>query len=186
MTKSVYVHRVKVMNKLFENIKYNLHKNSIKTEDALGRLLKEKSLTVSTAESCTGGLVASRITDISGSSEYFKEAYVTYANEIKHKNLGVLNETLEKYGAVSSECAFEMAQGLSKRTGCDVAICTTGIAGPTGGTAKKPVGLVYISIKYHDKIVIREFKLNPTLDRRIMKYNFSELAIKTAIELLDE
>lgn len=186
MTKSVYVHRVKVMNKLFENIKYNLHKNSIKTEEALGRLLKEKSLTVSTAESCTGGLVASRITDISGSSEYFKEAYVTYANEIKHKNLGVSNETLEKYGAVSSECAFEMAQGLSKRTGCDVAICTTGIAGPTGGSKNKPVGLIYIAVKYHDKIVIREFKLNPALNRRIMKYNFSELALKTAIELLDE
>ena len=174
------------MNKLFENIKYNLHKNSIKTEESLGKLLKEKKLTVSTAESCTGGIVASRITDISGSSDYFKEAYVTYANEIKHKNLGVSNETLEKYGAVSSECAFEMAQGLSKRTGCDVAICTTGIAGPTGGTAKKPVGLVYISIKYHDKIVIREFKLNPTLDRRIMKYNFSELALKTAIEILED
>lgn len=174
------------MNNLFENIKYNLHKNSIKTEESLGKLLKEKKLTVSTAESCTGGLVASRITDISGSSDYFKEAYVTYANEIKHKNLGVSNETLEKYGAVSSECAFEMAQGLSKRTGCDVAICTTGIAGPTGGTAKKPVGLVYISIKYHDKIVIREFKLNPTLDRRIMKYNFSELALKTAIEILED
>lgn len=174
------------MNKLFENIKYNMHKNSIKTEESLGKLLKEKKLTVSTAESCTGGLVASRITDISGSSDYFKEAYVTYANEIKHKNLGVSNETLEKYGAVSSECAFEMAQGLSKRTGCDVAICTTGIAGPTGGTAKKPVGLVYISIKYHDKIVIREFKLNPTLDRRIMKYNFSELALKTAIEILED
>lgn len=174
------------MNKLFENIKYNLHKNSIKTEESLGKLLKEKKLTVSTAESCTGGLVASRITDISGSSDYFKEAYVTYANEIKHKNLGVSNETLEKYGAVSSECAFEMAQGLSKRTGCDVAICSTGIAGPTGGTAKKPVGLVYISVKFHDKIIIREFKLNPTLDRRIMKYNFSELALKTAIEILED
>lgn len=174
------------MNKLIENIKYNLHKNSTRTEETLGRLLKEKSLTISTAESCTGGLVASRITDISGSSEYFKEAYVTYANEIKHKNLGVTTETLEKFGAVSSECAFEMAQGLAKRTDCDVAICTTGIAGPTGGSKNKPVGLVYIAVKFHDKIIIREFKLNPKLDRRIMKYNFSELALKTAIELLEE
>lgn len=174
------------MNKLIENIKYNLHKNSTRTEETLGRLLKEKSLTVSTAESCTGGLLASRITDISGSSEYFKEAYVTYANEIKHKNLGVTTETLEKFGAVSSECAFEMAQGLAKRTGCDVAICTTGIAGPTGGSKNKPVGLVYIAVKFHDKIIIREFKLNPKLDRRIMKYNFSELALRTAIELLEE
>ena len=174
------------MNKLIENIKYNLHKNSTRAEETLGRLLKEKSLTVSTAESCTGGLLASRITDISGSSEYFKEAYVTYANEIKHKNLGVTTETLEKFGAVSSECAFEMAQGLAKRTECDVAICTTGIAGPTGGSKNKPVGLVYIAVKFHDKIIIREFKLNPKLDRRIMKYNFSELALKTAIELLEE
>ena len=175
MTKSVYVHRVKVMNKLFENIKYNLHKNSIKTEEALGRLLKEKSLTVSTAESCTGGLVASRITDISGSSEYFKEAYVTYANEIKHKNLGVSNETLEKYGAVSSECAFEMAQGLYRRTGCDVAICTTGIAGPAGGSKNKPVGLVYIGVGAGDFITVFEKRF--TGDRNRIRNSAANTAL---------
>lgn len=174
------------MNKLFENIKYFFSIKNTVTEEKLGRILKEKSLTVSTAESCTGGLVASRITDVSGSSDYFREGYVTYANEIKHQILGVTNETLQNYGAVSSECAFEMAQGLMRRTECDVAICTTGIAGPSGGTTLKPVGLIFVAVKYHDKLVIREFSLNPTLGRRIMKYKFSELALKTAIEILEE
>ena len=145
-----------------------------------------EGFTLATAESCTAGNVPAVITAIPGSSRFYKGGIVAYANEVKQSLLHVSQETLEKYGAVSSECAFEMAQGLYRRTGCDVAICTTGIAGPTGSSKNKPVGLVYIAVKYHDKIVIREFKLNPSLDRRVMKYNFSELAIKTAIELLDE
>lgn len=174
------------MNKLLENLKYILNNQKHTTETELGNILRTKKLTVATAESCTGGLVASRITDVSGSSEYFKEGYVTYSNEIKHKILGVSKKTLEEYGAVSQECAFEMAQGLMKQTNCDLAICTTGIAGPTGGSKTKPVGLVYIAVKYHDKIVIREFKLNPKLQRNIMKYQFSEMALRTAVEILED
>lgn len=174
------------MNKLFQKLQYIYNIQNHRAEKELGKILKVKRLTVATAESCTGGLVASRITDISGSSEYFKEGYITYANEIKHKILGVSNETLEKNGAVSQECAFEMAQGLMKHTNCDVAICTTGIAGPTGGSKEKPVGLVYIAVKYQDKTVIREFKLNPKTNRNLMKYQFSEMALKTAVEILED
>ena len=79
-----------------------------------------------------------------------------------------------------------MAQGLMKHTNCDVAICTTGIAGPTGGSKEKPVGLVYIAVKYQDKTVIREFKLNPKTNRNLMKYQFSEMALKTAVEILED
>lgn len=173
------------MGKHFENLKLFIKRNNSKTEHKLAKILKEDNLIVSTAESCTGGLIASRLTDVSGSSEYFNEGYITYANDAKHKILGVNLETLQKFGAVSQECAFEMAQGLMLRTGCDVAICTTGIAGPLGGDEKKPVGLIYVSIKYHDKIVIKEFRLNPEFSRKDMKFQFSELALKTAIEAIE-
>ena len=120
----------------------------MKPEEELGKILTENKLTISTAESCTGGLISSKLTDISGSSEYVKLNFVTYANEVKHSVLGVDWEILNTYGAVSEQCAYAMAEGLNKITNCDVALCTTGIAGPTGGTKEKPVGLVYISIKF--------------------------------------
>lgn len=150
----------------------------------LSKLLLEKELIISTAESCTGGLLSSMLTDISGSSEYVKLNFVTYANEAKHKILGVSIETLEKYGAVSEECAREMAEGLFDKTGCDIALCTTGIAGPTGGTAEKPVGLCYISCRYQDKIHIKKVLLNPDIERKEMKKLFAEHAIEFAYDIL--
>ena len=150
----------------------------------LSKLLLEKELIISTAESCTGGLLSSMLTDISGSSEYVKLNFVTYANEAKHKILGVSIETLEKYGAVSEECAREMAEGLFDKTGCDIALCTTGIAGPTGGTAVKPVGLCYISCRYQDKIHIKKVLLNPDIERKKMKKLFAEHAIEFAYNVL--
>ena len=111
-------------------------------EEELGKYLIENNLTIATAESCTGGLLSSRLTDVSGSSEYVKLNFVTYANEAKHKILGVSWDILNNYGAVSEECAEAMANGLYAVTNCDIALCTTGIAGPTGGTKEKPVGLV--------------------------------------------
>ena len=109
-------------------------------------LLKKFNLTVSTAESCTGGLVASAITEISGSSAFFGMGVVTYANEAKMKLLGVKSDTLTAYGAVSEQTAKEMAEGILSLSDSDVSISVTGIAGPTGGTPEKPVGLVYIGI----------------------------------------
>ena len=98
------------------------------------KMLAERKMTVSAAESCTGGLFAALITNVSGASEVLNESFVTYANSAKMKYLGVKGETLEKHGAVSYETAFEMAEGLRKNTGADVTVGITGVAGPTGGT----------------------------------------------------
>lgn len=114
-------------------------------EEAAGRALTERGLTVATAESCTGGLVAARLVNYPGISAALGEAHVTYANEAKVKYCGVKPETLQRYGAVSEQTAREMAEGLRARSGADIAVSTTGIAGPGGGTKEKPVGLVYVA-----------------------------------------
>ena len=114
----------------------------------IGKLLKEQGAMLATAESCTGGLVARRITETSGSSAYFKGGVVAYSNEIKQQLLGVKHETLEQYGAVSEQTAKEMAFGCLNVMGADYAIATTGIAGPTGGSDEKPLGLVYIAVAH--------------------------------------
>lgn len=113
-------------------------------EEIAGQELTARGLTVATAESCTGGLVAAKLVNYPGISASLGEANVTYANEAKIKYCGVKKETLDKYGAVSEQTAREMAQGLRERSGADIAVSTTGIAGPTGGTKDKPVGLVYV------------------------------------------
>lgn len=114
--------------------------------------LIEKGVTIATAESCTGGMIASAITDIPGSSSIFGYGMVTYSNEAKRHILGVREATLADYGAVSKETAEEMAAGLKKVSGADVAVAVTGIAGPDGGSEEKPVGLVYMGIAYGDKV----------------------------------
>lgn len=150
----------------------------------LAKLLKEHHLMISTAESCTGGLVASMLTDISGSSEYLAESHVTYANSAKHKYLGVSNEILDTFGAVSPECARAMAEGLQKLSGCDIALCTTGIAGPAGGTKDKPVGLVYISVYFNGKITVKKYLFNSHIPRKTMKMTFAKAAIKEALDCI--
>lgn len=113
-------------------------------EEIAGQALTARGLTVATAESCTGGLVAAKLVNYPGISAALHEAHVTYANEAKIKYCGVKKETLDMYGAVSEQTAREMAQGLRERSGADIAVSTTGIAGPSGGTKDKPVGLVYV------------------------------------------
>ena len=113
--------------------------------------LRELGLKVATAESCTGGLISERITRVSGSSEVFDCGICSYANEIKMKVLGVREDTLAILGAVSAETAIQMAEGVQKLSGADIAVSTTGIAGPTGGTAEKPVGLVYMGVCTKEK-----------------------------------
>lgn len=115
-------------------------------EEVVGGLLIEKSMTLATAESCTGGLLASRITDVPGSSEYFLEGVVTYSNEAKEKILGVPVSLLETHGAVSAPVVEAMASGVRKLSGADIGVGISGIAGPGGGTAEKPVGTVYIGL----------------------------------------
>ncbi|MBQ2754049.1 MAG: CinA family protein [Clostridia bacterium] len=118
----------------------------LKDADKVVKLLKKQGLTISTAESCTGGLLSGAITAVSGSSDVFNAGIVTYSNDAKMKYLGVKEETLRKYGAVSKETAYEMSMGIKEANGADIGVGITGIAGPTGGTDEKPVGLVYIGV----------------------------------------
>jgi PncC family amidohydrolase len=115
-------------------------------EVLVGRLLREQGLTLATAESCTGGLVADRITDVPGSSDYYRGSVIAYADRVKEALLQVRPETLGEHGAVSREVAVEMARGVQRVVGVDVGLAVTGIAGPGGGTAEKPAGLVYIAL----------------------------------------
>jgi len=120
----------------------------------VGRLLKKKRLTVATAESCTGGMVAARITSVPGSSRYFLGSVVSYSNEVKTNVLGVSPETIRRHGAVSSETAAEMAEGVCRVVGADVGIAVTGVAGPSGGTKVKPVGLVCVCVRVEGQSVV--------------------------------
>jgi len=122
----------------------------------LVKLLTKKKLTVSFAESCTGGLLASSITSISGSSKVFNMSLVTYSNNAKIKLLKVPKKTLTKYGAVSYETCLSMVKNLSKISKSNMSISITGVAGPNGGTKEKPVGLVYIGLKKGNKIIIKK------------------------------
>ena len=121
-------------------------------EILIGRLLREKKITLSTAESCTGGSIAARITSVSGSSDYFEGGVVAYSNEVKMNLLHVSPDTLEKHGAVSEETVIEMAKGVMNALKTDCAISTSGIAGPGGGTREKPVGTVWIAVAYKNEM----------------------------------
>lgn len=124
----------------------NIKEYQEKIEYVLGNILCNNKLTISTAESCTGGMIAAKLISYPGISSSFLEGVVTYSNESKIKRLGVNKETLEKYGAVSKETAKEMVEGIAKESCSNISIATTGIAGPGGGTEEKPVGLVYIAL----------------------------------------
>ena len=132
---------------------------------AIGKLLKQQGAMVATAESCSGGLVARRITEAAGASDYFKGGVVAYSNEIKMKALGVNPDTLERYGAVSEQTAKEMALGCLNMMDADYAIATTGIAGPTGATETKPLGLVYIAIASHNEVVCNRYVFTTTREQ---------------------
>ncbi|MBN1526763.1 MAG: nicotinamide-nucleotide amidohydrolase family protein [Candidatus Omnitrophica bacterium] len=144
-------------------------------EEAVGKALRKKKRTIAVAESCTGGLVSSRITNVSGSSDYFLMGTVTYANKAKEKILGVPKEALKKRGAVSKEVAAMMAKGVRKLAGAYIGIGITGIAGPTGGTAKKPVGLVYIALVTDKKRIVRECRFRGS--RKEIKFQASQVAL---------
>lgn len=136
-------------------------------EEAVIEKLKEKHMKVATAESCTGGLIAKRITDVPGASEVFDCGIISYANEIKHRVLGVSEDDLNKYGAVSEPVARQMAQGALKVSGADIAVSVTGIAGPDSDSTNKPVGLVYIGLADRDNVWVRELRTS----RKDRSYN---------------
>lgn len=135
--------------------------NTTLEEDVVA-LLIEKSYTMTTAESCSGGLLAGRVLNVSGASSVYEEGYITYSNHAKEKLLHVRNETLELYGAVSSQTAKEMAAGVAKAADAEVGLSVTGIAGPKGGTTDKPVGLVYIGCSVNGKVTVQEFHFSGT------------------------
>lgn len=141
----------------------------------LGDLLRRRRLTVATAESCTGGLIAHLITQIPGSSDYFLGSVVSYSNDLKEKILGVPGELIARHGAVSREVASRMLRGVLDVTGADVGMATTGIAGPSGGSEEKPVGMVWIAAGRADDHIVREFRFS--FDRQRNKMIFAKTAL---------
>ena len=154
------------------------------SSEALVSLLRNKKLKIACAESCTGGLLAKKITDISGSSEIFELGVVAYANRIKTKILGVPAKLLEEKGAVCAEVAAFMAKGVCALSESDIGTGITGIAGPGGGTSEKPVGLVYVAVyvKSTDKVYVEELHLNG--DRSEIRNATAEKVISKVIELV--
>lgn len=144
--------------------------------------LKKQRLTVATAESCTGGLIAHTLTNISGSSNYFDRGIVSYSNEAKMEVLGVPEDLLREYGAVSEQVAKAMAEGVKTKSNVDIGIATTGIAGPTGGTKEKPVGLVYIAISTSKGTIVKRFQFSG--DRLQNKESTCNAALQMLLDYL--
>jgi len=156
---------------------------TLSLEEQLVNKLIEKNWHISCAESCTGGLIASRIVNVANASKVFDASFVTYANEAKMKYLGVSPQTITSYGVVSEEVVFEMAAGVAKETGAEVGIAVSGIAGPSGGTATKPVGMVCFGFYVNGKITARTCQFgNP--GRNEVRSLSTEYALKTALELV--
>ncbi|MFN7313819.1 MAG: competence/damage-inducible protein A [Bacteroidota bacterium] len=145
-------------------------------ERNVGLLLKAESKTIATAESCTGGYIAHLITSVPGSSAYYKGSIISYANEVKVNELGVLPETLKNYGAVSEACIKQMADGVRKKLNTDIAIATSGIAGPDGGSKEKPVGTVWIAVSTETETIAQMYQMGDHRERTIQR---------TAIAALD-
>lgn len=154
----------------------------MKIEAEAGKLLRNGKMTMAVAESCTGGLISSRITDVSGSSDYFSMGIVAYSNKIKEDALGVSHRSLQKYGAVSRQVAAEMAKGTRLLAGSDIALSVTGIAGPGGGTRSKPVGLVYIGLATNNKQVVKKFLFKGS--RKKIKSLAADAALRLVCVLL--
>lgn len=171
----------KIVEKIYNKIgKFVFGENADRLEKKAVELVKKLGMNISTAESCTGGMIASRLIDVPGVSEVFREGIVSYSNDAKMKRLGVKKETLEKYGAVSEETAREMVIGLDS----DIAIATTGIAGPDGGTPEKPVGLVYIGIRVKNDIYIEKRFFNG--DRMKIRERAVSQSLFSLIKILDK
>jgi nicotinamide-nucleotide amidase len=159
--------QVKLLQPIISDFIWGYDKD--KLEEIVGKLLLEQRKTLSTAESCTGGIIAHRITSVPGSSEYYQGSIVAYANEIKVNQLNVDIEMLESFGAVSEEVVTFMAKNALKRFNSNYAIATSGIAGPGGGTALKPVGTVWLAIASNEKIITRKLQLGQHRERVIME-----------------
>lgn len=165
------------LKKRFGDLIYTTRENETLEQHVLG-LLKRRQMTLTTAESCTGGLLAGTLINVPGASDLYNEGYITYANESKHKILGVKNKTLKNDGAVSEACAKEMAKGAAKAAGARAAVAVTGIAGPGGGTEEKPVGLVYIACCIDEKVWVERYQMSG--DRQKIR----SITVKRALDML--
>lgn len=168
---------VKEIKKRFGDSVYSLKEDET-LEMAVVKLLKKLELTVTTAESCTGGMLAARLVNVPGVSDVFREGFITYANKSKRKILGVSKSTLKKYGAVSEQTAKEMATGGVFATDADVCIAITGLAGPDGGTEEKPVGLVYIACYLKDNVTVEKYQFKGNRNK------IREQSVVKALDLL--
>ena len=146
--------------------------------------LTNKHYTIAAAESCTGGLLAAAIVNVSGASAVLNCSFVTYSNEAKERLAGVRHETLSQYGAVSSQTAGEMALGCARAAGADVGLSTTGIAGPDGGTREKPVGLVYIGCAVHERLTVERYMFSG--DRFSVRQQTVKAALDLAIRCMED
>ena len=156
-------------------------------EEKVVKLLNEKGLVLATAESCTGGLIAKRITDVSGSSSIFNCGIVSYSNEIKEQVLGVQHKTLETYGAVSEQTVREMVKGVLKISGADVAVSVSGIAGPNSDNTQKPVGLIFLAVSNGNKTIVKQLNNYFTENiRENNRNNASDEALKLILDLVGE
>lgn len=180
--KEIVAQTVELVKSTLGKVVYDVDSKSV--EHSLVKLLIEKKKTISTCESCTGGLVSAALTEVPGSSEVFGFGICTYANEAKMKLVGVKEETLAAFGAVSEQTAMEMAEGIRRLSGSDIALSLTGIAGPGGGTEEKPVGLVYLGVSVGEKTYAKKMLLgqHATRDREYIRKLAVKNALKTAIE----
>ncbi|OGV38411.1 MAG: hypothetical protein A2020_15250 [Lentisphaerae bacterium GWF2_45_14] len=172
--------KIEGVQKIFK--KHLLPENcSLPVEHIIG-LLRTKNLRLATAESCTGGLIASEITSVSGASDVFTGSVISYANKVKTDVLGVAPETIENFGAVSAECASEMVSGVCEKLAADAGIAVTGIAGPGGGTKEKPVGLVFIAVKFYGELVVKRYNFSGT--REAIRIRALSMSINMLRELI--
>jgi PncC family amidohydrolase len=144
------------MNQVIDNMRISIDK----TAQNIVQLLSEMKLTLTSAESCTGGLLSGAVTGVSGASQVFELGVCAYANHIKQHVLGVSRNTLKYFGAVSAYCAVEMAAGARRTSGANVGISVTGIAGPDGGSTEKPVGTVFLACSYKDRLNVLHLRIN--------------------------
>tara|TARA_B110000495_G_scaffold146805_1_gene129699 strand:- start:181 stop:1464 length:1284 start_codon:yes stop_codon:yes gene_type:complete len=151
-----------LLNSIVERIdKYVYGFDADKLEEVVADLLIDSNTTIATAESCTAGMLSAKLTDVAGSSKYFNGGIVCYSNELKHDLVNVKQNTLDQYGAVSEETAGELAVNIAKNLKSEIGVGITGIAGPDGGTEKKPVGLVFVGISYKNNVYIKKYNLTP-------------------------
>ena len=155
-----------LVNNLLESIVKRINKyvygfDTDKLEEVIAKLLIDNNVTIATAESCTAGLLSARLTETAGSSKYFNGGVVCYSNELKHDLVGVKQKTLDQYGSVSKETAHELAVNIAKKLDSEMGVSITGIAGPGGGSEKKPVGLVFVGIFYKNNVYIKKYNLTP-------------------------